>query len=217
MALAGMALADVEFGIGPSVGTTFGPDAGAFGSVVERADTVVGGQLVAWLTAAWSAELAAATFDDWDDEERFGVYGAGEAGITPLTLTLRYARPVFRNKARLYGGAGAGWYFYDDADLDITVRPGSEGLVTVGADPTVDMKDVFGYHAAFGLEWAVRENLELFIEYRFAFLEARGSISGVTANTPEGEQFVKEMRDDFIDNDELPIGRIGLNYRFGRF
>ena len=46
MALAGMALADVEFGIGPSVGTTFGPDAGAFGSVVERADTVVGGQRI---------------------------------------------------------------------------------------------------------------------------------------------------------------------------
>lgn len=215
MGLAAAAQADMSLGVGPFVGTTFGPDAGGLGGGVERESTVWGGQAVLQMTDRWSVELAGGTFEDWDDEELNGVYGVGDGGITPLTLTARYEFPVCRDNFRAYAGAGIGYYFYEDVDLEVRfTEPDAQNSVRVGDDPIVHMGDIFGYHAAGGLRWFIRENLELFLEYRYAWLNPHARIRHAEGLTPAGFDWTEKMEADFRDNDELPIGRIGLNYRF---
>lgn len=219
--LAGLAAAgraEMTVSVGPSIGTTFGPDAWGLGGPVEREDTVWGGQAVLQLTDRWSLELAAGTFDDWDDEELNGVYGVGDGSITPVTLTVRYEFPLWCDDVSFYLGAGIGYYFYGDVDLEVRyTQPQAANSVRFGDDPTVRMDDVFGYHGAGGFRWFIGGNLELFVEYRLAMIDPDARIRDVEPLTEPGFDWSEKMEADFRDNDQLPIGRIGLNYRFWTF
>ncbi len=212
-----VARAAVFISAGPSAGTTFGDIPGGFGGNLERASGVYGGQVVLRGTSPFSIELSALRMNDWDSEERFGITAEGTDHITPITVSARYAVPLHGETVRGYGLAGAGWYHHEKMDLSFGGLEQHPGLVAVNGVATLDMKETVGYHAGAGLEWSISPKAELFAEYRFAVLENSASLSGITPLNADGAFFIGKVKEDFEDNTDIGIGRIGLNYRFWTF
>ena len=212
----GAAWAEVSFRGGVSGGATLGDTIGTAGGVLERASGLYGAQVVAQITDPFSVELAVMRLSDWDEEERLGVTAKGTMHMTPLDLSIRYAVPLVDKVLSVYGMTGGGYYMFDTFDLHISGNgPGAQQIKW--DDPKLDMKNTFDYHVGLGLQWFCCENVELFGEYRFDFIHNRGSVSGIAPTGPEGQYIIDKIKQDWTDNNEIGLVRIGLNYKFWSF
>ncbi len=191
---------------GPMFGTTLG-------GTTESSERVWGGQILVHFNDRFALELAVMNLTDHPEEERYCVSVTSALEITPVNLSIRYSRPVIGSRLSLYVLAGIGYYFNEDNDFEIQgMVPG--GIVSQTGPLTVERPDSLGLHAAGGLEYTILGSLTALLEYRMAEIFNDADISGLSANSPEGQVAINAFERDFWDNNELGMLRIGLNWCF---
>lgn len=198
--------AEVRYSAGPTIGTTLW-------GVTEQSETVWGGQVGAHFPRGFSLELAVLRLTDHPTEERLGIEVNAALDMTPIQLSARVARPVAGKRLLAYVLGGIGYCVNEDAGFEIRgLTP--DGPVAQTGELRVNRKDALGYHVAAGFEWFLVRDLTLLLEYRYAVMDTDATISGLSANSPEGEMAIAAFEKDFWDNNEMGLLRAGLNWRF---
>ena len=199
-------LAGTGIAVGPIVGATLG------GST-EQGEAVYGGRVTVDTTHDLSLELAILHLTDQPEEERLGVRVTGDVGITPVQLSARYSHDLVGDRLRGFVSGGAGYSFCEDADVDVKgLSPG--GPVVQTGNPHIDRKNAWGWQMAAGVEWLATRNLVLSLEYRFSWMQNRAELTGLSSDTPEGKNAIRNFEHDFEDNNELGVLDIGMSWRF---
>jgi len=204
--LAAPAFAQVRVAIGPLVGATVG-------GTTEEHRAVYGGRVAVDVTDAVSLELAVMHLSDEPTENRLGVTVSGDVGITPIQLSARYAHPLFGERLRGFVLGGVGYYVNGNADVDVDgLRPG--GPIVETGNPQVGRDDAFGWQVGAGLEWSITPHLVVALEYRYALVNNSAKLTGLSSDTAEGQQAIRDFEHDFEDNDNLGVLDLGLSWRF---
>lgn len=200
-----------DFKAGVFGGYTMGGD-------ISEEDFAYGAQVVYNITDAFSAELAVSRLKDEASESEMGIHVSGDVDITPITLSARYAIPILEDKLRCYGLAGIGYYMYDASiDVDMSGAAAAVGIPGLTASGSADLEidDTFGYHVGAGVEWKVHENVELFAEYRYAFVKPGATIEGTATASYRGRTVSEDFEEDLgDDNYDVGLLRVGVNYLF---
>ncbi len=199
------ALAEVRFSAGPTVGSTLGGN-------MEPGEVLYGGQGTVHFGYGLSLELAVLHFRDEPEEKRFGISVTTEQDLTPMMLSLRYSHSLMD---RLDGYVLAGIAYYPDEESSFEIQnAGVGGYITQTGPLKADRDDAFGYQIGAGLVWGLTDRLAARLEYRLAIMESDATLSGLSANTREGQIAVDAFEKDFWDNDELGYISVGLDWYF---
>ena len=93
-----------------------------------------------------------------------------EVDVMPLEIALLYDWPV-ADSTELYGGAGVGYYL-TDSDIDLRVESMGVGL-DLSSWASFDTDDELGFFGLIGVEQVVVDQVTLFAELRYSYLEVR--------------------------------------------
>lgn len=184
------------------------------GGDVDDEGITGGGQIIFQATRHFSLELSLVEIREDADQTAsaigIDVEGELEVDIAALALTARADVPLTTRFA-LYAGGGIGYYFID-VDEDVTVSP-AEPFTGIGAptDIDTDAGEEFGFHVTAGAAFLIFDNIELFADYRFTFLDADID-SDATISSVEGEALAGLSND--VDGLDFGLIRIGVNMWF---
>jgi opacity protein-like surface antigen len=194
----------MEFSAGPMAGVTFS------GST-EDDITVVGAQASWRYAPRVSVELAAMQLTDQPEEERFGISVEADQDILPVMVSIRYSHPLVPERLEGYVLGGVGWYFGETSSYDIRGHESGQDVVVTG-DLEVRREDAFGYHSAIGMEWFATRRVSVLAEFRYSVMDTDARISGLSARTPAGQQAIDAFERDFMDNNDMGMLRLGVNW-----
>jgi len=200
------ALAEVQFSAGPTIGGT------NVGGNMEPREVLYGGQGTVHFNHGWSLELAILHFRDEPVEERFGISVTTEQDLTPMMLSVRYTHSLGE---WLDGYVLTGIAYFPDEQSSFEIQNADIGGYLTQTGPLVaDRDEAFGYQIGAGLVKGLTDRLFVRLEYRLAIMDSDAHLSGLVANTPEGQVAVDAFEKDFWDNDELGYISIGLDWYF---
>jgi opacity protein-like surface antigen len=131
-----------------------------------------------------------------------------EAVVIGLNVLLE--RPLLP-RFGIYGGGGIGYYLFDpDKDLTLSDAPPFDGQ-GAATDFDIESDNEFGYHLLFGARLVVTYNVELFVDYWLAFVDADFDFDA-TLTSAQGQELTRvENSFSGFDYDLL---RIGFNCYF---
>ncbi|MCI5208490.1 MAG: porin family protein [Candidatus Electrothrix sp. ATG2] len=166
----------------------------SMGGDIEESEVGFGGQLELSLNPMFSIELAVSRYGDELDEDGILL----EQDLTSIGLSAVFRAPL-GPQLQGYALVGAN---YNIVDMDVDIEP-QNGINFTGE---VDTDDATGFHAGGGINFALPNNWDLFIEYRYTILELEGEVSvsalGVTSS------------DQIEGDNDFGLLKVGLNYLF---
>lgn len=207
---AASAQTDVRLKVGPHLGVTLGGD-------VEEPGLVYGAQAVLQLTDVFSFELSGYMFEDESDDSDLGMDFEIDMEATAVALAMR-AGKSFSEDLYAYLSGGIAYYMVDvDTSVDTAGLADVLGVPGLAVDWQADgdVDDEFGFSIGAGLQFNVATQVELFVDFRYVFLELEVEIAqDVTASAPGrptlSESFVEEAEGDY----DHGILRAGANFVF---
>lgn len=138
---------------------------GLFGSYWDAdGDVGMGGGLKLKMEMApnIALELRGSYLPEWDFDEDETGDAMEDFSVIPVEADLVVNFPL-GDMLKIYGGAGGGYYVTPEFESDVAI-PGSD-------EPDVDPEDVFGYFALGGVEIALSEQVSLFAEAQYRWVE----------------------------------------------
>jgi opacity protein-like surface antigen len=118
-------------------------------------------------------ELRLGAVTDYDSAE------AKDSYLATVEANLTLGMPL-GDKARIYVGAGGGYYVFPEFESDIAMGGSLE--------PNIDPDDVFGFFAVAGIELMFNPNFGIFVEAKYLVAEIdEMDIDGVTVDVDEGD------------------------------
>lgn len=201
---------------GPHVGVPLGGD-------VNEEEVAFGWQVAYEYNDYLSVDVSVSRQTDELDASDVGVPLFPDRAVVDLelynvVLSGRGAYPLLPSWF-VYAGAGVGYYwFVEDSEtvrVALTADPVTGGGGGTVSEISTELDDDFGWHLAVGSELLLGEHWEIFIEYRFVYLET-DSESRTIESRPTGDTVLRSVTSTRSDDFEYNHGllRLGINYRF---
>jgi hypothetical protein len=134
---------------------------GTYWDAEDSSDPGMGGGLKFKMEMApnISLEIRGSYLQDFFDEDD----GTSDLIMIPVEADIVLNFPLVPDTLNIYGGGGGGYYIFPEFEADFGL-PGS-------AEPDIDPDETFGFFALGGVELTLNEQLSLFGEVKYNWLE----------------------------------------------
>jgi opacity protein-like surface antigen len=176
----------------PSIGVLVGVTAGGD---IEDSEVAYGAQVKLPMGEPFFVALSVAMITDTFAGDTVEI----DQDLTSIGLSIG-AEVQAATRCTVYGLFGPNFNMVDlDIRNDVELPP--------GASIKGDIDDEIGFHVAAGTTYQLAEHLNLFLEYRYTFLDLEGSVTGIRS---DGNRLVTEVEGSY----DFGVAAAGLSYLF---